>query len=346
VSVVRIAICRNAARASQDESIDVDQVRRLGERVMERSVGLFATAEDRRRFMESLPDVERKRWVTIFAERRLAHVLRPNQVSSIHEHRDLATLKREWDSVADLLVCGREHARQLELETSSEDAPSPEVTPLSRLDLAKAFSDDVRNPLHAQQITVGERREDIWESYIAPLVPWVERLVIIDRYIRKNEAARSQEESGLGWFLRRVLAERIVDSRLKLEIVTTRRAGEATPQEYLCDAIKTLHLDDPARNDLQSVTLWLADEKFASHRLHDRQLRFDGRVLNFGNGLVTFSRPEVFQDTTVTLGSFPNSEDKLELVEESCIGARWRRGAGLWLSARDRQPLWPDGEDD
>ncbi|HSZ68987.1 MAG TPA: hypothetical protein VK756_01365 [Solirubrobacteraceae bacterium] len=346
MSVVRIAICRNAARMPRDERVEEDRVRRLRERIMERSVGLFATPQDRQSFLKSLSEIERKRWVEILTERRLAHVLEPDRVGSIHQHETLETLKREWGSIADVLVCSHEHAERLQLDAAAaEPAPAPEVTPLARLDLVKAFSDDPENVRQRQRIAAGEEREQVWSDHIAPLVPWVKHLLIVDRYVLQNANRPTEGESELRWFLERVRRERTVASKLKLEIVTEQLPGKPPSPTQLAHAIRTLGLQAPASLELGGVTLWLADKEFAQQHLHERVLRFDGRALDFGNGLVVFSKPKVFQSTKVALGRYEDSEETLQLVGRHCSCARWRADAELWLSEPDQQALWPDEEE-
>jgi|HubBroStandDraft_2_1064218.scaffolds.fasta_scaffold11249_3 hypothetical protein len=311
---------------------------KLRERIDQRGIGLFATRSGRERFLSSLPDVERARWIEILTTRLLVHVLEPNQAKEIHEQGALEDLKREYVDIADLVVCGREQARALGLDAGQEHSGAPEVASICDLDLVDAFGYDETSATHTRTVRSGEQRETVWEEWIAPLAARVCHLAIVDRYAFKNEMKSRSHETGFRWLLPRVLEARRVASPLKLELVIENDKGAISPSD-LSRVIASFGLRDPDPSIFKSVAVWLADKEFGQQHLHDRMLRFDGRVLDCGTGLQVFSEPAVYQTTKIDLGSFKESEETLQLTERHCIGARWRSKARLWLSTRDNDQI-------
>lgn len=348
MKLVRVAICRHAATPPAQEQADIrtrKMTSKLRERIDERGIGLFASQADREHFLGSLPDVERQRWIKIVTERHLVHVLDPGQADAIHKHDRLEELKRDYADIADVVVCGSEQARDLGLDNDQENATPPAVTPVRDLDLINAFGYDEARPQNTRTVESKSRRQTVWDEWIAPLAPRVSHLIIVDRYALKNETKASRAGSGFKWLLQQTIAARTVTFPLKLEIVIENDKGGVSVGD-LSRTIESFGLRDPNPGFFRSVSIWLATKEFGQRHLHDRMLRFDGRVLDCGTGLQIFSQEDVYQSTKIACGSFRESELFMAKVERECIGARWRDQARMWLDSHGTDQIRLDEADE
>jgi hypothetical protein len=332
VKVARVAICRNAARAERDRGKPPEaETRWLRNEIMRQGLGLFASGEDRDRFLASLSDVERAKWVKLIVERRLAHVLGEGEVTRIDRHDCLEELRRTYCDHADLVLCGLAHARQLGLPAEEDARLRPEVASLGNVASVATLSYDESEA--ALVVPRGTSREQVWRERFAVPAQWVQQLAIVDRYgLQRHNAA------GIVWLLRRLFRDRRDPGPVKLELAVERRSAEVSLR-HVAEAIDQLGLSAPDPQRFRSIIVWVADQDFGQREMHERFLRFDGRVIDCGTGCAIFGEGSVFQRTSLSFGSYAESEELLGEVSRTCVGARWHSAARMWLSAEDASPI-------
>ncbi|MDO8184016.1 hypothetical protein Q5424_02460 [Conexibacter sp. JD483] len=332
--VTRVVICGNAATETVQTATSIgDRARALRKRIDEKGLGLFANLDERGKFLNSLSPVERQRWVSLVVDRRLVHSL--DGVRGVFEHATVDDLRMTYADLADVVVCSEQQEQSLMQERGQADNRRPEVTSLETVASASAFDHDaVRSTVAA-----GETRDAVFDERIRPFAPWIERLVILDRYALTAVEKPYDPEDGFKWLLRRLREERRTQDPLKLVLTMAVKRSEidAATVAYVIERFGLRHPDPEL---FKSIALNVVNEDTGQRHLHDRFFRFDGRVLDCGTGLAVFGQSQVFQRTRLSIGSYAESEETLDLVElEPTTGAAsWRRNQQLWL-ARDRSPI-------
>lgn len=333
--IARVAICRDAANADEHA-----RARRHAEalriRIQERGIALFASLADQRRFLASLPAMERKRWMALASsERKLVHVLPDGDIGSIHEHQTTRELRASYGDEVDVIVCGREQALRLGIPEGLllDEDEQPAVGALPDVHCAKALGPDEQESLSHRLVPAGTLRDNVWRQHFQPAASLCSDVLIVDRFAYDQAAKRRY--SGFRWTVAELLRTRRVTEPLRLEVVVQQRKSKLSVEAQLADAIFHLGLKDPPK-DFRSVTVRLVTTHYGVRNLHDRFLRFDGRVVCSTTGVSVLGDPRVAQQARVFPSDFNDSDTVWkDLQEESVLTARWRSRHQMWVGAEN-----------
>jgi hypothetical protein len=337
--LTRVAICRDAASGiGRDERL-MERARLLRTRIQERGIALFASTQDRNAFIDSLPPFEHKCWMELITSQRLVYVIPDGVVASIHTHETLAELRRVYADEADLIVCDRAHAIRIGLDDRyllTQDE-RPAVGALPDVDGATALNPDELTGGATDLLPADTLREKIWHNHFAPVAALAEKIVIVDRYLYQQELARKRHSTGLKWFVDRTLADRRTPADLKLEIVVQQASSEQPLDQQLIDAIRRFRLEEPI-GPFRSITVWMVATDYVVRNLHDRFIRLDGRVIRLSTGLAVLADERLYQQATVSLGSFKESEKvRQRVASQAPLRAHWHTSSGLWKDPDGRK---------
>ena len=328
MKVARVAICRNAVSDERGNgrngAVPDSSARWLSSEIARQGLGLFASAEDGAAFLQSLPTLERQRWAVLI-KRRLAVVLGNHEVPRIDRQRCLDDLRRSYGDYADLVICGVSQAHRFGLP--EQGGEHPEVVSLEDIAAVATLTYDETST--SRVVESGTPREQLWRERFVVLAQRVHHLVIVDRYGLSDRNAM-----GIVWLLQQIFHDRRDPTAIQLDIVVEARAGGAGANQ-VADAIQRLGLGAPDPARFRSIALHVADPQLAQCELHDRFLRFDGRVIDSGTGCAIFSDLNVYARTNLSFGSYPESEKVLDDMARQCSVAYWSSGAAMWLDEDD-----------
>jgi hypothetical protein len=333
--IARVAICRDTVD-SDDGARTARHAKALRVRIQDRGIAVFASLTDQRGFIASLPPVERKRWTALMSsERKLVYVLPHHHAGSIHEHETMQELRASYRDEVDVIVCGRDHALRLGIPESLllEEDEQPAIGALPDVHCARALGPDEQEGKSHRLVPAGTSREEVWTRYFQSAASLCSDILIVDRFA--YDQASKGRFSGFRWMIDELLSTRRSEEPIRLEIVVQQRKSDLTVEAQLADAIVQLGVKDPPKA-FRSVTVHLAATGYGVRNLHDRFLRFDGRVVCSTTGVSVLNTPHVRQQASVYLGDFTDSDTVWkDLRQSSVLTARWRSRYQMWVGAED-----------
>jgi hypothetical protein len=330
--LARVAICRDATTGVNGNRRLEKHAEALRERIEERGIGFFASAEDRRLFLKALSPVEHKRWLALMTDRTILHVLPAGHAPRIHEQSSLWALREAYGDDVDVIVCGREHAVALGLDQEYllEETETPIVGALPDVSVSQALSaldDDAKQSAH---IEAGTQRKAVWRTFFAPPARFATEVVIVDRYAYDQQTKHTA--TGFRWFVEQLQRDRLRPDPIKLQVVVQQRKSSAPLREQLADAITRFGLREPPEI-FRTIKVRVATRNFGVRHLHDRFVRFDGRVITSTTGLSVLASQKVACQATVAPGPYRASERLLAKLDEGDVmTATWKARTALWKS--------------